>query len=110
MHRIAAVVAEEYGALLRADETQLRAGVEAGLPVPVLSVSRANSLESPWTEYLAHMCDPGSSGAIGAVLGPAIFEFLSSTAVDPGELVVLSEVQLGVARCEFCNQPGETAR
>lgn len=102
MERIAALVANEFGRELREQERLLRTGLEAGLPVPVLSVSGVNSLETPWTQYLAHVLDPRASRAIGSVLGPAVFKHLARTEVSADDLVVLSEVYLGRALCVHC--------
>jgi hypothetical protein len=80
----------------------LRKVLEHGVPVPVLSVSKANHLETPWTQYLAHVCDPRASSTLGRAVGPRIFQHLSGRAVNPRDLTILSEVWLG-RTCKFCD-------
>ncbi len=104
MREIGRLVLDEVGQQLIEDVPQLREGLIRGLPVPVLSVSKANHLETPWTEYLAYMLDPLRSGAIGETLGPLVFAHLSGREIAAKELRVLCEVSLGNSRCDDCSR------
>ena len=77
----------------------LEANLQDGFPVPVLTRSKADHLESLWTQYLAHMIDPSARHGLGDKLGPRLFELVTNKARPVGRLVVRTEVGLDPSEC-----------
>jgi hypothetical protein len=115
MRRIGQLLFDELRGPFEEDVELFQRLFASGLPVPVLSVSHANRLEVPWTQYLAYMLDPRKSGEIGRIVGPAVFSALAKYATPADEpvstvgpinhedLIVKAEVELG-SYCVHCSR------
>jgi len=96
---ISRLVAEEDIAWLQS--LQHRRVTHALLPVPVLAVSGAGSLELPWSQYLAHMLDPEASHGLGERLGKSLLDTFCEKNTGNYRGVVV-EYDLGCA-CDLCS-------